>query len=454
MKKTGIKGMLNGVAKYDGPDFEVDNILTDSRKAVKGSVYVAIKGDRFDGNDFVIDAAEKGAVLAVAEREIEGAKIPVLVVPDTKDALIQMAGNYRKKFDIPAVAVTGSVGKTTTKEMVAAILSRFGKTLKNEGNLNNEIGLPTTIFKLDDSYELAVFEMGMNGLGDIRKLTMAVKPKIAIITGIGVSHIELLGSRENILKAKLEITEGVLPGGIVVLNGDDDFLMSAADDISFMTSAYGIRNTECNVVAKRIMTRSNCCEFTIHDRINGEFEVMIPTVGRHNISNALAAYTAGTRMGLSAEICAEALADFVPAEMRQNIVEFKGIKVIEDCYNANPDSMKAALSTLDELPIKGIRVAVLGDMLELGEYAVKEHSNLGLIAAKSGIDVLLCIGEFTKNTVKSAKAARIAEAVHFDDRKELAEYLKKTLRPGDAVLFKGSRGMKIEEIMDMFYNGD
>ncbi|MDO4566980.1 MAG: UDP-N-acetylmuramoyl-tripeptide--D-alanyl-D-alanine ligase, partial [Oscillospiraceae bacterium] len=294
MEAVKLGELLKGVGVTRFPDLEISEVVTDSRLAKKGSLFVAIVGDRLDGNDYAKSALERGAAAVVVSRRmpLEGEQI---LVKDTKDALIEMAGNYRERFEPKVVAVTGSVGKTTTKEMTAAILSRFGKTLKNEGNKNNEIGMPETLFRLDSSIELAVLEMGMNGLGDISKLTRAARPRAAAITCIGVSHIELLGSKENILKAKLEICEGFPDEhGILVVNGDDELLMSAVEELNYEKVSFAVSNTEADVVAKDIMMRSQSSEFTIDDRYNGEIKAMIPCAGRHNIMNALAAYTLAT----------------------------------------------------------------------------------------------------------------------------------------------------------------
>lgn len=450
MKPTKLKDLLKGIAVTKQPDTLITKITTDSRLADKGSVFVAIKGDKFDGNDFARSAIESGAEAVIVSRytNSEGEQI---IVRDTKDALIEMAGNYRNAFNPKTVAITGSVGKTTTKEMTAAIFSRFGKTLKNEGNQNNEIGLPSTLFKMDDDTEFAVLEMGMNGLGDIRKLTTAAKPRAGVITTIGVSHLELLGSRENILKAKLEITEGMPIDGVLVINGDDELLMGAREYLEIETATFAIHNTEADVVAKDIMTRPMSTEFTIADTLNGSFKAMIPCAGEHNVMDALAAYTLATRVGLDPQKCAEALSSYEPAGMRQKFVDFGGITVIEDCYNASPESMSAAIHTLSSLPNEGLKVAVLGDMLELGDISKEAHMQAGIEAAKAGIDILLCYGENMKLCADSAKSAGITSAVHFESKEEMSNYLEKTLHCGDAVIFKASRAIKMEDVIEGFY---
>ena len=454
MEAVKLGELLNGVAVTRYPDAVITSVVTDSREARKGSLFVGIVGERMDGNDYAKAALERGATAVVVNRRID-APGEQIVVKDTKDAFIEMAGNYRERFSPKVVAVTGSVGKTTTKEMTAAVLSRFGKTLKNLGNKNNEIGMPETLFSMDGSTELAVLEMGMNGLGDISKLTRAAKPRAAAITCIGVSHLELLGSRENILKAKLEVIEGFSDEhGILVINGDDELLMGARAEIPFETVTFGIDNADADVAAKDIMMRAQSCEFTIDDRHNGEFQAMIPVAGKHNISDALAAYALATRIGCDPAISAAALSDYEPAGMRQKFVDHNGITVIEDCYNASPDSMRAAINTLAALPVEGIKVAVLGDMLELGAISREAHRSIGMDAAKAGIDILLCYGENMKLCVEGAEAADITSAEHFETKEELAEYLAKTVHPGDAVMFKASRAMALEDAIELFYKYD
>ncbi|NLC78942.1 MAG: UDP-N-acetylmuramoyl-tripeptide--D-alanyl-D-alanine ligase, partial [Ruminococcaceae bacterium] len=270
-------------------------------------------------------------------------------------------------------------------------------------------------------------------------------------TTIGVSHLELLGSRENILKAKLEITEGMPIDGVLVINGDDELLMGAREYLEIETATFAIHNTEADVVAKDIMTRPMSTEFTIADTLNGSFKAMIPCAGEHNVMDALAAYTLATRVGLDPQKCAEALSSYEPAGMRQKFVDFGGITVIEDCYNASPESMSAAIHTLSSLPNEGLKVAVLGDMLELGDISKEAHMQAGIEAAKAGIDILLCYGENMKLCADSAKSAGITSAVHFESKEEMSNYLEKTLHCGDAVIFKASRAIKMEDVIEGFY---
>lgn len=450
MKACKLGLLLEGIATSGYCDETVSEVVTDSRQAGPGTVFVAVVGERFDGNDFAESAIENGAVVAIVSKEMEGDRY--ICVDNTLDALSAMACNYRKQFSPLCVGITGSVGKTTTKDMTAAILSSFGRTLKSAGNRNNEIGLPETVFKLDETYDNAVFEMGMAALGEISRLSRCALPDAAIITCIGVSHMESLGSRENILKAKLEIREGMKKDGLLVLNGDDDMLRSALDYIEQKVVLFGIENSDCDVRGTEIDCRGFSSNFTIVDKQNGTFRCHIPCSGIHSVMDALSAYALGTRMGFDPAGCAAALANYEPSGMRQHFVEIDGITVIEDCYNANPDSMKASLKTLADLPCEGKRIAVLGDMLELGAISADAHKNVGLQAAEYGIDIMLCYGNEMKAASLSAVNA-VDDVKYFDTKDELAAYLLGKAGKGDIVLVKGSRGMALEDVLDSFYKG-
>jgi len=449
MVTTTLGKLLEGVAETAYPDLPVNCITTDSRKIEKGCVFIAVVGERFDGNDFVMEALEKGAAAAVVSRHFDDDRC--IWVPNTLDAYSAMACNYRKQFHPLVVGVTGSVGKTTTKEMVAAILSKFGKTLKNEGNRNNEIGLPETVLKLDESTELAVFEMGMSALGEISRLSRCAMPYAGIITCIGVSHIEMLGSQENILKAKMEILDGMPADGLLVLNGDDPFLNSVRDSLTCRVATFAVDNDSCDVTAREISCKTFPSTFTIRDKEHGSFYVTIPCSGIHAVKDALAAYTLATRLGLDPGTCASALSEYAPSGMRQRFRTVRGITVIEDCYNANPDSMEASLKTLADLPCNGIKIAVLGDMLELGDISDDAHRKTGVLAGTLGLDILLCCGEKMKLAAETAAEAGVSCVRHFEDKMEIADYLRECAHAGDMVLFKASRGMALEDIMEEFY---
>ena len=448
MKLTEIASALE--SRYSGDDGrKVTNVTIDSREVDSGSLFVAIKGDRFDAHDFVPDVLAKGAAAAVCSKKIEG--VPedrVIYVPDTRLALLALARHYRSKFDIPVVGLTGSVGKTTTKEMVAAVLSQKYKTLATQGNFNNEIGLPKMCFKLDASYEAAVFEMGMSGFGEISRLTRTALPSVGIITNIGVSHIEMLGSREGILKAKMEILEGMSPDAPLIINGDNDLLPKGVQGISNPVVVCGISCKEADCRAESIEQHPESMRFVINFR-GSRYPVELPAVGMHNVYNACIAFACGMLLGVSPEQAVKGLSEYVPAGMRQKIVRKGGITVIEDCYNASPDSIKASLSVLRDIDC-GRRIAVLGDMKELGSYSRAAHLECGAAAAANGIDVLLAYGPEAAAYIEGAGGA-VATALHFDDKQALALKLCAMMQDGDAILFKASRAMKLEEIIESVY---
>ena len=438
-----------GVDPSEYPDREITNVTLDSREVNEGSLFIAVKGDRFDAHDFVPDVLAKGAAAAVCQRQIDGAERDrVICVPDTRLALLALAKYYRSKFDIPVVGLTGSVGKTTTKEMVAAVLSQKYKTLATQGNFNNEIGLPKMCFKLDSSYEAAVFEMGMSGFGEISRLTDTARPTVGIITNIGVSHIEMLGSREGILKAKMEILEGMSSSAPLIINGDNDLLPKGVKGIPNPVVVCGISCQKADCRAENIKQSQDSMSFVINFR-GSRYPVVLPAVGMHNVYNACIAFACGMLLDVSPEQAVKGLSEYVPTGMRQKIVRRGGITVIEDCYNASPDSIKASLRVLRDLDCAR-RIAVLGDMKELGNYSRTAHLECGAAAAENGMDVLLAYGPEAKAYIEGAEGA-IPTALHFDSKQALVLKLCAMLQEGDAVLFKASRAMKLEEVIESVY---
>ena len=447
MKKMSLADIASAVGGRATADGYIDAAFTDSRNPVEGGLFIALEGDKFDGHEFIDKAVEDGAA-AVMCRKHTDASVPVIYVDDTKSALIKLAAYYRSTFSIPVIGLTGSVGKTTTKEMIALVVSSAFKTIKTKGNLNNEIGMPLTLLSMEADTQCAVVEMGMNHAGEISLLTSAAKPTIGVITNIGVSHIENLGSRDNILKAKLEIIEGMKKDSPLILNGDNDKLRGIMSD-RFRVIFYGIDDPVCKVRADNIREFDDHTQFTAV--YSGERVcVDLPAIGRHNVYNALAAIAVGTQLGISLSDCAKALEKYVPAGMRQNIVKKNGVTFIEDCYNASPDSVKASLSALNSVTAKR-RIAVLGDMLELGSYSSEAHSQCGEYCAQSGVDILLTLGEKSLFTADSASRAGVKLVRSFTDGGELAEYLAKRLREGDAVVFKASHGVHLENVIEKVY---
>lgn len=447
MDKFTLKEAAAALGKTANGDAVISEISTDTRKITPGSLFICLKGERFDAHDFAPKAAELGAAALMVEHPVD-VDLPCIVVENTGKAMLELSAWYRRKFSIPVVGLTGSVGKTTTKEFIALVLGAKYKTLKTQGNLNNEIGVPQMLFKMDSETEAAVIEMGMNHRGEIHRLTSAVRPTISLITNIGTSHIENLGSREGILNAKLEILDSMEKGSKLLINSDNDMLATVKRD-DFKIIKFAIDDKSADYTAKDIEEGDKSTSFTVC--FDGEERsITVPTVGRHNVYNALAAFSVGREIGIDADKAASALANYVPAGMRQRSVDVGKIHVIEDCYNASPDSMNAALTTLAGRK-EGKKIAVLADMLELGDYSPKAHESVGKKAAELNIDMVLAYGDYAKLYVSAAKENGLKNAYHFETKEELAEKLFKSANPGDNVLFKGSRGMRLEDIMNLVY---
>lgn len=440
---------IGGMTRHDFAEETFQAISTDSRTVQNGEVFFALIGETLDGHAYAAGALQKGAAAVVASKPIDCADDRVILVPDTTVALLDFAAWYRSQFTPHTVAVTGSVGKTTTKEMIAAVLEAAGQTLKSEGNQNNQIGLPKTLLRLLPEHEYAVFEMGMSDLNEINVLSRAARPDVGVITNIGVSHLENLKTRENILRAKLEITEGMAEGAPLIVNIDNDLLCNVKCPRQRLMT-YGLLNPDADVRALQIEQERTSTRFVI--RWNGtDYPAVIPCIGEHNVLNAAAAFAVGVTFGMQPEQIIPALANYAPAGMRQKLVPFGGMMVIEDCYNASPDSMRAALSTLRRIAATGKRIAVLGDMLELGSMAVSAHKELGDLVAKSDVTVLLCYGLLTGLTVEQAKAAGMEQAYHFESKEALAAKLCELAAEGDAILCKGSRSMQMEDVLKILY---
>ena len=430
-------------------------VVTDSRAICEGCVFVCFVGQRVDGHDFALQALEQGAAFVVANHPLEGADPSrVIVCPDSKQAMIQMGENYRRQFHPKVVGITGSVGKTTTKEFCSAVLSRGGKIIKTQGNQNNEIGVPNTLFQLEQDTQFAVVEMGMSALGEISQLSRAAKPDVGIITCIGVSHMESLGSKENIRKAKLEICEGLPSGAPLILNGDDPMLRQAQYEGLLPTHVrpiwYSTEDDGADVWASEIVFTQKGQRFWLNDRKHGRFWVEIPALGVHTIRDALAAYTAGVALGLSPEECAKALEDYQPAPLRQSLRTVADVLFVEDCYNASPDSMKASLVMFCQIPCEGVRIAFLGDMLELGELSQQAHYEVGELVMQTGMKFLVAVGEQSKVMVERARELGV-KSVWCETLEEAVGALYLMCEPGGAVLVKASRGMQLEKALHQLY---
>ncbi len=427
-------------------------ISTDTRTIGVGELFVPLVGGNFDGHDFMEAAFEKGAVCAVCQsgREITKLKGKHLIeVPDTLRALQDIAAYIRAKMEnLLVVGITGTNGKTTTKEMLASILSLRGPVLKNEGNLNNEIGVPLTLLRLDGSHWASVVEMGMSGFGEIKRLAEIARPSIGVITNIGPGHLEKLGSIEGVARAKAELIDGLPKDGKAVLNIDDRFLKLLADTNGERLVSYGLL-AGASVTASGIEESEEGIGFRLITPA-GAVDVNLPVIGVHNVYNALAAAAAAWAAGLSVAEVKEGLEKFRPVKMRMETMEIGGARVINDAYNANPASMAAALTALASVK-EARKIAVLGDMLELGSTAAKSHFDVGRLAGAEGLALLVLVGSHAQDTARGAAEAGMEEGriIIVSGAEEAAAVLSEKMRHGDNILVKGSRSMKMERIIEI-----
>lgn len=449
MDALSAAAACHGQLRADG-NIMIKHVSTDTRTLGEGALFVAIRGERVDGHDFAGQAIANGAALVLAQKGRDlGGDIPAIYVDDTVKALGDLAAYHRSRMPIPVIAVTGSVGKTSTKEIIAATLLAGFKVHKTKGNFNNEIGLPLSVLELDETHEAAVFEMGMRGFGEISYLSGIVKPDIAVITNIGISHIERLGSRQNILKAKLEILDGMQDSGTIVLNGDDELLSGLKGLLKQETLFYGVQE-DFDLYAYDIGSMG---EEGVSFRVqsgSASHLFSVPAPGMHHVQNALAAIAVARKLGMSDDAIEKGLLSYAGESMRMHISEKNGIKVINDAYNAAPASMSSALGVLADVGRGRRTIAVLGDMLELGDWTEHSHRDIGHQAAQSGVDFLIGVGEYARWYLEGAMESgmRHENAVLFDSTEGAGAFLKSILKSGDVVLFKGSRRMKLDVLAD------
>lgn len=452
MKELTLKQIADWCGGKVSARFEhlrVSRMQSDSRKVRSGDLFVALKGAKADGHDFAETAINHGAVAALVSRPISE-KLPSIEVEDTLRAYGDIAAGYRKLTGVKVVGITGSVGKTTTKEMTASVLEAAYHTAKTEGNHNNNLGLPMTIMDMPENTEVAVLEMGMNHSGEMEYLSSIARPDLAIITNIGTMHIEHLGTREGILQAKLEIMRGMLDDGVGVFNGDEPLLWNIRAIGKHKKYYYGIENHACDVTATDIVELDDGVRFVVHG-FGQQFELFVPMLGRHAVYNALAATTVGLLLGVKPEQIQARFSSFHNTGMRQKIYVKNGVTIIEDCYNAGPESTEAALDVLAGIKTDGRRIAVLGDMLELGNRSAAEHYRIGRLAVGKA-DLLLTYGEHSVRTLTGAITGGMnpKNTDHFDTHEDMAHMLKMRVSEGDVVLFKGSRGMRMEKVLQLF----
>ena len=437
--------------RYVGPEAALDTpvsaVTSDSRTAGPGSLFIAFVGEKVVGHRFMADCLKKGAVACVSQREPGPEEVPCIVVESSLAAIGAIAAWHRSRFDIPVVGITGSVGKTTTKEMIAAVLSQRFNTHRTEKNFNNELGVPWTLLRLDDEHQVSVVEMGINRFGEMRRLTHMVRPTIAVFTVIGEAHLEFLGDLPGVLRAKGEIFESMDRNGLAVLNGDDALLAACHPDMRRVT--YGLK-PENDVRATDVQSLgAEGTRCTVH-HAGGQFEITIPGYGVHLISAALAAAAVGLELGMTGEEIARGVAAYHTVGDRARVIKTERLTVVSDCYNANPNSMRAAIDSLSAL--SGRRVSILGDMLELGPDGERLHREVGGYAVQRGVQLVIGCGPLGRFIAEGAKEAG-GSALCFASRESLTAALYEIIRPGDCVLVKASHSMAFEKIVEKLTQG-
>ncbi len=424
------------------------NVAIDSRIAGSNDIFFALKGDTHDAHDFIPQVLKNGVSTVVVSSEYDHSGITedvnIIKVPESVKSFGALALIHRKKFDIPLIGVTGTNGKTTTKEMTAALLSQKYKVLKSEGNFNNTFGLPLTLFQLDDTYQAIVVEMAASTPGEIGLLCDIGHPDYGIITNIGRGHLEFYKTIDEVVNTKSVLIKSVSKKGFV--NGDDPRLYPFSEELGNVFS-FGF-DSKYDVYTDNIKLESDGC---YSFRLNGNVKIRPGVPGKVNVYNSLAACCIALELGVSEKLIKEALENFKAYDKRMQVYSLGDISIINDCYNANPDSMRAATSILCEMTSKGRRIAVLGDMLEIGDTSKDEHENLGKHIAEMKIDTLITVGTETQNTSETAVKSGLKSAFHFENHKDAAEMLKGYLKPGDIILVKGSRGSRMEKVLNILH---
>ena len=443
-------GILHEGEYREDIEKEAAGVVLDSRKVEHGYVFVATKGERVDGHDFIDSVFEKGALGVVCEKVPAEPKGAFILVKDSFQALKDIAEAYRKTLHIPVVGITGSVGKTSTKEFIAAVLAQKYNVLKTAGNYNNEVGLPLTVMQITSEHTAAVLEMGISEFGEMHRLSKVARPDICVITNIGQCHLEFLGSREGILKAKSEIFDFMNPEGYVCINGDDDMLATIKEVHGHKPVTYGLTMKSDVYITDSESKGIFGSKATIY--LNDEtFDVEIPLPGEHMVMNALAATCVGDLLGLKPEEIAEGIKNVKAVGGRSNLIALDDKTILDDCYNANPVSMKAAIDLLKQADTR--KVAILGDMFELGEGQEKMHSEIGTYAVEKDINVLVCVGEISKNMYEAAlqekEASKKDIQIHYmKDTQEAIDKINEILEKGDTILVKASHGMGFAKVVE------
>ncbi len=446
-----IAGACGAEIRQGAPDLLIKNICTDSRKAGPGDLFFAIKGENFDGHDFLAEVAGKKATAIVAERKKVPAALPdcaLLIVEDTIAALGKLAAAYRREFTLPIVCVCGSNGKTTTKELLASTLRQKCSTVWSEASFNNSIGVPLTLLKIGKSHQAAVLEAGTNHPGELAPLVEMIQPGLGVLTNIGREHLEFFGDLAGVAREEGQLAEQLPPGGTLFVNGDDEW----TDKIVQRTRAKVVRvgfHDKNDWRADKVRLDKNGAAFrivTAKKDFCGEYRVHL--LGRHQVTNALFAAAVSEELGLGRAEIQRGLAECKPAKMRMQFWEAGGIRVLDDAYNANADSMLAALETLRDLPLQGRRVAVLGDMAEQGAYSETAHREVGRRAAELQIGQLFAVGKMAPTMAKAARDAGLSRVIEFENVEAAVKAVKSFLKSGDVVLLKASRSARLERIAE------
>ena len=447
-----IGGKLENAAKCDMTK-EATSVVIDSRLIEEGGIFVATKGERVDGHSFIHQVFEKGALAVICEHIPPKVKGPCIVVEDSLAAIRKLAQYYMDQLSVKVVGIVGSVGKTSTKELVASVLSSHFEVLKTEGNLNNEIGVPLTVFKIRDAHEVAVIEMGISDFGEMERLGQITRPDIVVFTNIGPCHLEYLGDLEGVLRAKTEIIPYMKPSGTLVLNGQDEMLATISINSSGSRKIirYGKESKRDDVYASSIENLGlDGSKFVANFPDGSHYDMTVPLPGYHMVDNAIAAAAVGFLMGLNLEEIRRGMMSVEPLSGRGHIIHTEKYTIVDDCYNANPRSMCAAIDTLGYA--LGRKVAILGDMFELGEESEKLHASVGEYAAGQGVESLIFVGSAAKYMYERARLHEGVEIRYYPNREllisALSDETKEIIKPGDTILVKASHGMGFSEVVD------
>ena len=451
MKNLTLKEIVaasGGVYYGDAESYDkkVSSVVMDSRVVEKDSLFVAIRGNTVDGHTFIPQTIEAGALCVISEKRIANADYPYILVKSSVQALKDVGEYYRKKLDITAIGITGSAGKTSTKEMMASVLSQKYSVQKPQGSYNSEIGLPITILSIEDHHEVAVLEMGINDFGEMESLSKVGRPDICVLTNIGTAHIEFLKSRDGILKAKTKIFQYMNPNGKIFLNGDDDKLITVPPYNGIVPTYYG-KNSDFPFYATDIVSKGLKGTTATYHTPKSSFTATINVPGVFMVYNALVSVAVAYALDMDDEDIVKGIEAYRTLAGRSNIIETKQYTLIDDCYNAGPITVKGAVELLSQVDSR--KVAILGDMRELGPEEINLHFGLGAYVAESNVDVLVCIGTLSENTYKGAKEHGFKQAYHFETKADFIKEMDSILEPKDTVLLKASRGMRFEEILEL-----